>query len=131
MLGIIKGRYNPGANPFATQPSVRFDSDATLGDPGVVYEFNVKLYRVKAAASEADWEYEVGAAREEFELRLANKYPWLVVEGFTGRSGGWLAIKDTAGRMTVARLRDISDRIDAARARFKRRVERDYPRPKS
>jgi hypothetical protein len=114
---------------FAPQPVIRFDGVAQLGDLDVVYEFNVKIQcMLPSSARHDEWAHEVDVAREEFELRLANKYPWLRVEGFTGRSGGWLAIRDTAGRMTEPRLHDVQRRVAAALERFKKRMVRKYPR---
>lgn len=125
---IVKGSYNPGMNPFAPQPSCRFDADAKLGDPDVVYEFNVKIRGLQSNAPEAAWDREVAVSLRAFTISLRARYPWLEIEGFTGRSGGWLAIKDTAGRMNKRTLEAVQRAVDKAIEAFKKHMVTRYPR---
>jgi hypothetical protein len=124
---ITRAPYNPGMNPFASLPDVRFAGEAKLGDPGVAYEFNVRV-RCDSDAREADWAHEVAHARDLFAYRIELAYPYLRVGGFRGRSGGWLAIDDPEGRMTLATLRTLVDHVSAALGAFVERMERVYPR---
>jgi hypothetical protein len=128
-LGPMRvGAYNPGMNPFAPMPSVRFETRWALGDPGAVYEFNVKIHGLPSNASEEQWDREVRRAFRAFETMLRARYPWLGELSFTGRSAGWLAIEDAEGRMTIETLNALSDAVDAALARFKQTMVRVYPR---
>lgn len=124
----LRQRYNPGMNPFAPMPKVRFESRWTLGDPHAVYEFNVKIMGLASDASEEQWSWEVDQAREAFEHDLRAKYPWVGSVYFTGRSGGWLAVDDPAGKMTKVKLAAISKMVGAALASFKRHMVEEYPR---
>lgn len=127
-MKIVRASYNPGMNPFAPQPSCRFDPNAKVGGVGVVYEFNVKIRGLASNASEEQWDREVTLALRAFTISLRARYPWLEVEGFTGRSGGWVAIKDTQGRMRLRTLaavdRDVTEAVEA----FKKHMVARYPR---
>jgi hypothetical protein len=127
-MPIIKARYNPGMNPFAARIPCRFDGDSNLGDAGVVYEFNVKIYRLASNASEGAWYREVESARERFHEEVANRWPGLDVTGFTGRSAGWLCVEDTTGQMTEKRLAALERMVTKALERFKRHMVAKYPR---
>jgi hypothetical protein len=116
-------------NPWAPIPDVRFETRWKLGDPGAVYEFNVKLYSMGLGTiSDVEWEHDVRVAYEEFERALRKKYPWLGPMYFTGRSGGWLAIEDPKGQMTKPRLLAISKAVQAAKAQFKKDMRAAWPR---
>jgi len=125
---IVKGPYNPGMNPFAAQPSIRFDADRKLGDAGGDYEFNVKLYNVACSATEREWSADVETARDEFEQVMRRRYPWLTGFHFTGRSAGWLVIRDPEGKMTMRRLLAIGKAVEKAVEQFKRDMMQCYPR---
>ena len=127
-LNIVKATYNPGAHPFLPQPTIRFDANARIGDEGVTYEFNVKIMKLNCEADFIDWDCERQAAYADFELVLSKKYPFFELAGFTGRSGGWLALIDQKGRMTEARLKTIQKMVDKALKEFKQRMIREYPR---
>jgi hypothetical protein len=125
----LRQRYGrAGMNPFAPQPRVRFESRWNLGDPGAVYEFNVKIYRLESDASEGDWYHEVQSALEDFQTAVHKKYPWVGDVHFTGRSGGWLAVEDPDGRMTRAKLEAIGKLVGAGLSRFKKHMVSEYPR---
>ncbi len=66
----VKGVHNPGMNPFSIPPNVLFDSRWQIGDPGAVYEFNVKIQRVDAQIDPGDWE-----RRRHFVAYIEENYP--------------------------------------------------------
>lgn len=119
---------NPGMNPFAPQPSVRFPGESKLGDAGVPYEFNVKIMRLESDASEEDYYHEAQRALESFQSAMHAKYPWLGDMHFSGRSGGWLTIEDPQGKMTKPKLAAIRKAVGAALAKFKAHMMKEYPR---
>jgi len=102
---------------------VRLDDRWRLGDPGAVYEFNIKLLPVKAEAPQSAWDNDVQMAMQEFGASLRKKYPWIGEVSVTGRSGGWLAIEDPKGKMTKATLDAIAKRVDAAKRQFVKDTE--------
>jgi hypothetical protein len=128
MIGPIKRTYNPGMHPFLPQPVVRFDSDAKLGDEGVTYEFNVKLPLFECGGDFIDWDLERQAHYLAFESVFKRKYPFFTLEGFTGRSGGWLALSDPQGRMTKARITSIQKMVKKALDEFKKDMAATYPK---
>jgi hypothetical protein len=125
---FTRGPYNPGMNPFAPLPSVRFPGDSKIGDARVPYEFNVKIYRIEANASVEDLVIERDDHLAVFREAMCKKYPWLGSMYFSGRSGGWLTIEDPQGKMTRPRLLAISDAVDVALARFRQHLIKEYPR---
>jgi hypothetical protein len=127
-ISIVKGSYNPGMNPFAPQPLARFRADGKLGDAGLTYEFNVKIQKIDCEADFVDWDIDRQMAYQDFEEVLRRKYPFFTLEGFTGRSGGWLAIQDPQGRMTEKRLETIQKMVGAALKQFKKDMIAAYPR---
>lgn len=126
---IVRANYNPGMNPFAPQPAVRFPRDAKPGDAGVEYEFNVKIRKIACAATQDEWDQEVSVALDRFRDGM-RRYKGLAGFYFTGRSAGWLLIKDVDGRMTEGRLLAIRRRVGKALAEFKRYMVETYPRPR-
>jgi hypothetical protein len=122
------GGYNPGMNPFAPMPKVRFPGGSKLGDAGVPYEFNVKIMRLESDAPEDVYYQEVQDALADFEAAMHRKYPWLGSMYFSGRSGGWLTIEHPTGKMTKAKLEVIAKAVGAALARFKQHMVTEYPR---
>ncbi len=122
------GHYNPGANPFAPQPRIRFDGKRKLGDAGVTYEFNVKIQRIESSATQEQWDCEVESSREAFEEYLRRRWPWIGGIYFSGRSGGWLSIEDPSGRMTGRTLIAMQKQVGAALKAFKAHMVKEYPR---
>jgi len=114
-------------NPFAPQARVRLEDRWRLGDIGAVYEFNIKLGRVDAECSEAQWEQDARTALDEFEQMLRKKYPWIGNIHTTGRSGGWLAIEDPKGKMTKATLATIAKLVEAGKRQFVKDMEQAWP----
>ncbi len=115
--------YDPTWGPF---PSVRHEG--TLGDAGVVYEFNVKLRsRVPTSASWETMMEEAERALEDFADQLREKNKWIGNVYFTGRSGGWLAVEDREGRMTRAKLDAIAKKVGAGLKSFKKYLAEEYP----
>lgn len=126
-LNIVKATYNPGMNPFLPQPVCRFDCDSRIGDEGVTYEFNVKILKIQSSADFVDWDIERQVAYGDFELLLQKKFPFFTLQGFTGRSGGWLALEDPQGRMTEARLKKIQKLVAVALLSFKKHMIATFP----
>jgi hypothetical protein len=127
-MRTVRATYNPGHNPFLPQPVARFDADGRLGDVGLVYEFNVKIHGLPSNADQDNWDWEVETALRAFKISFEHRHPWADVEGFTGRSGGWLAIKDTTGRMTPRTLEITQQRVKEALEAFKKHMVARYPR---
>ncbi|HXB28059.1 MAG TPA: hypothetical protein VNV25_25235 [Gemmatimonadaceae bacterium] len=125
---LSHGTYNPGARPFAPQPVCRFDGDKKIGDPGVTYEFNVKIYGLASNADQVDWDDEVSTALSHFKLRARLRWPWIGSIEFSGRSGGWLAVEDPQGKMTKRSLEAMQKVVAKGLAAFKRHMIRTYPR---
>ena len=125
---IVRTTYNPGHNPFAPQPRVRFDGSRKLGDAGVTYEFNVKIQRIESDATQVQWDSEVERSFEGFTEYVRGRWPWLGAVYFTGRSGGWLAIEDPSGRMTGRTLVAIQKQVGLSLQAFKRHMVAEYPR---
>jgi hypothetical protein len=126
-MNFTRGRYNPGMNPFAPQPVIRFDGDKTIGDAGVTYEFNVKLHRVRSNATEEQWSFAARDAFDAFETYARGRWPWVGAVYQNGRSGGWLAVEDPQGRMTKRTLAAMQTAVEKALAKFKRHMVTTYP----
>ena len=126
-LNIVRGVYNPGMRPFAPQPICRFDGDKKIGDAGVTYEWNVKIYGLPSAADEYEWDHEVQEAFASFAEAAEKRWPWIGRIYQNGRSGGWLAVEDPDGRMTERSLKAMRVFVEAALARFKRHMVKVYP----
>jgi hypothetical protein len=124
----VKGTYNPGMRPFTSQPAVRFDGDAKLGDAGVAYEFNIKVLTLHVECSQDDWDREVCEAIRRFEAQARARWPWIGAIYTTGRSGGWLAITDPSGRMTRRTLEAMRRSVGKALAAFKKYMREIYSR---
>jgi hypothetical protein len=127
-LNIVRGTYNPGMRPFAPQPVCRFDADKKIGDAGVTYEWNVKIYGLASDATTEQWDGAVADAFDAFEAYAHCRWPWLGSIYFSGRSGGWLAVHDLHGKMTERSLGAMRKVVDKALRAFKRHMITEYPR---
>ena len=109
---------------------VRYERKWHLGDPGAVYEFNIKLPKIEGVRQDLDWEtIQIHAedAIEELATLLRRRFFWVGEVYQTGRSRGWLAVEDKTGRATEAGLQKIAGLVDASRRQFIRMLREEYP----
>ncbi len=109
----------------------RWDANYKLGlvgAIGAVYEFNIKIPPVSVDMTDDEFEMEAENALDLLADDLRARYRWIGQVGRTGRSGGWLTIKDTKGLATRAKLENIVDMVSKAKANFIKHIEREYPR---
>jgi hypothetical protein len=102
--------------------------ESEIGDPGVEYEFEIKLqkiYHVDMTNDELDMESQ--DSLDDFKRMLKARYKWITDIYQTGRSGGWLAIKDGKGGATKAKLKTIAKLVDQAQAAFIKDLQHRYP----
>lgn len=109
--------------------TMRVEKKYEVGDPGAVYEFNIKLPLMRGVDC-TDKEFSE-AARESIEIfvrQLKQRYTWIGRVYQTGRSAGWLAIEDKKGLATEAKLKTIQKMVNRALDQFVRYMEEAYPR---
>ena len=121
-------------NPFPVlkqDPRMRIESQYKAGEPGAVYEFNVKFYRGDYSADVDDdsMYIETGHAVEVFADVLRERFPWVGKVHITGRSGGWLAVEDKQGKATSKKIEQIADMVDDARKEFGKYLDEQYSGP--
>lgn len=109
-------------------PPIRYETRYEIGEPGAVYEFNVKLLPFESSIDDTDFEFERDNALEGFGSWLRSRYKWVGSMHFTGRSGGWLAIVDKKGGATEKALLAIADAVAKEKRHFVRYLEKEYPR---
>ena len=126
-MNFTRGHYNPGMRPFAPQPICRFDGDKKLGDAGVTYEFNVKVFGCRCSATCDQFDAAARGAFEAFESYARERWPWIGNIYQNGRSGGWLAVHDPRGQMTKRSLAAMQKAVDKALRAFKRHMVTEYP----
>ena len=107
---------------------VRWDTKWNLGDPGAVYEFNIKLRKFHAPRlTDERLSFEADGALQYFEENfLRARYPWVGKVFRGGRSGGWLAVEDRDGRATREDILEISAAVEDGRELFIQRMEAEY-----
>lgn len=106
--------------PAATRLNQRW----SVGDLGAVYEFKIKIQKLDAPGmTDEDFEHEVEVALEEFIPNLQKRFSWIGEIYRTGRTNGWLAIRDDYGKATKKSIETIAKMVEAARRQFKRDVE--------
>ena len=123
-----KANHYPGA--LRPDPRIRYETKWKIGDPGAVYEFNVKFARgdYSAEVDEVAMYREVGRAAEAFGSVLRGRYPWVGDVSIKGRSGGWLAVEDRDGGATREKIGEIADMVDDARVEFGKYLDETYGR---
>lgn len=121
-----RARNQPGM--LRADPRIRYEKKWKVGDPGAIYEFNIKLGRIDAPrlTDEALEREALGAIEYFEESRLRARYPWIGRVYRTGRSGGWLAVEDKTGGATKEDILEIADTVDESREHFERRMEETY-----
>jgi hypothetical protein len=127
MTAKYKQKRHVGPTPASLSSSCRYDSNAVVGDRGVVYEFDIKMPPLDCDITEGAFERESGQAFGELADLLGSKYKWIGSIRRSGRSGGWLAITDKKGGATVARLKKIIEDVELEKRAFARYLERKYP----
>ncbi len=114
--------FHEDSEPYNMRPNttVRSEKKYKLGEPGSVYEFDVKFGAELRGVniSDEDLQLETHVAVQTFAGELRKSYPWIGRVFLTGRSGGWLAIEDRAGGATRADIEAINERVDEAHAAF-------------
>ena len=106
----------------------RYDSRKKIGDPGVEYEFDIKIPPLGVDMTADEFDYEAQDALIQLGRALKKRYPWTGRWYQTGRSGGWFAFTDEHGEATKAKLQTIIGMIEQAKEKFCKRLERQYPR---
>lgn len=109
--------------------TMRLEKRWQVGDPGAVYEFDIKLPRITGVRDITNEEFEIEAedSIQFFVEDLRERYSWIGQVYQTGRSGGWLAIEDKKGLATTAKLENISKMIDEAMKDFIKQLRSQYP----
>ena len=102
--------------------------ESEIGEPGVEYEFEIKIQKIyHVDMTDAELDMESQDSIEDFKRMLRARYKWITDIYQTGRSGGWLAIKDGKGGATVAKLKTIAKLVDKAQEDFVKYLQRTYP----
>lgn len=109
-------------------PRIRIETKYKSGEPGAVYEFNVKFHKRDYSADvDDDTMYiEVREAVDVFADLLRDQFPWVGEVYLTGRSGGWLAVEDKQGKATNKKIEQIADMVDDARVEFGKYLDEAY-----
>jgi len=112
---------------ITVESECRYDSGKRIGDPGVEYEFDIKMPKLSVDMSNDDFDAEAQDALIDLAYQAQTRYPWARHWYQTGRSGGWFAFVDEDGDATKAKLQVLIDMVSAAKNRFIKRIEREYP----
>jgi hypothetical protein len=112
--------------PLEPDARLRWETKYEIGDPGAVYEFNVKFGAPGAKFSDDDLQFERDHAVKVFEDILRGDYPWVGNVYLTGRSGGWLAVEDKKGGATEDAVLAILERVEDARDEFVKYMKEEY-----
>lgn len=111
---------------MSTMRSTAYEAD--IGEPGVVYEFEIKLQKIyNVDMTDGELLMESEDSIEDFERMLKARYKWITEVYQTGRSGGWLAVKDGKGGATKGKLKTIAKLVDQAQKDFVRYLQEEYP----
>ena len=96
----------------------------------IVFEFNVKLRRLETSLDKDGFDFEVQDELMKFEVWLRKKYSWVESVYLGGRSGGWLTVvcKPGSGPTSTTVPHSIAKHIFSELQKFKKHVEKDYPR---
>lgn len=118
-----KTRTDPTWGPI---PDMR--TEGPIGKAGTVYEFNIKLHHelIGLSLTDDDLAIESDLAVQGIAEVLRESYPWISEVYQSGRSGGWLAIKDADGKAREKSLREISEFIQEEKAEFARELKERY-----
>lgn len=102
-------------------------TEGPVGKPGTVYEFNIKLRGLRGVKiSDEELYVESELAVRGLSETLQESYPWISEVYQTGRSGGWLAIKDRDGKARDQSLREIGKFIQEERESFEQDLRERY-----
>ncbi len=112
---------------ITTESSCRWDEGKKVGDPGVEYEFDIKMPKLNVDMTNAEYENEAHDEIQWFKGELKTRYKWIGRIEQTGRSGGWLMVQDVKGGATKAKLQAIIRMVESAMKRFIKRLEEEYP----
>ncbi len=116
---------------YSLESSCRWDERYKIGDQGAEYEFDIKLPRLATGATDEEFTAEADQALDVLAQELRRRYSWIGRVGRAGRSGGWLAIEDTKGLATFAKLEKIIDMVAKAKSDFADFLETYYPEDRS
>jgi hypothetical protein len=107
--------------------TMRYEKGREIGEPGGVYEFNVKLRRLRGVKiSDSKLYHETEDALHAFAGRLRKRFRWIDTIELRGRSNGWLAIEDPQGRATKSELRTINTMVENALSKFQEGLRKEY-----
>jgi hypothetical protein len=70
-------------------------------------------------------------AIDQLKQLVKRKYPWVGAMYMTGRGPGWFAVEDPKGKMTKAKLKEMSQLVEAERRQFIKDMEEAYPRARA
>ncbi len=107
--------------------TMRYEKGHEIGEPGGVYEFNVKLRRLRGVKiSDSKLYHETEDALHAFAGRLRKRFRWIDTIELRGRSNGWLAIEDPQGGATRSELRTINAMVEKAVVKFQDDLRSEY-----
>ncbi len=104
----------------------RYSQKKKIGDPGVEYEFNIKMPALGIDVPEDDFEADAENAIIDLTYAIKKRYHWARNWYRTGRSGGWLSFTDEDGDATKAKLQVIIGMVTKAKEKFANQLIRDY-----
>ncbi len=109
------------------ESSCRYNKDAAVGDPGVWYEFDIKMPKLNVDMTNAEFDRESDDALNDLAGYIKAKHKWIGRIHRAGRSGGWMSVEDKKGGATEAKLKKIIKDVELEKRAFGRRLEREYP----
>lgn len=108
----------------------RYDTRDTIGNAGVVYEFDIKippLHPMGIDCTQEEFDEEAEECLEGLAYALRKRYSWIGTIHRAGRSGGWLAIEDKKGLATREKLSNIIKMVEAVKGQFIRALKHRCP----
>ena len=113
--------------PHSLESSCRWDEKYKIGDVGAEYEIDIKIPPVSVSMTDEEFTAESDQALHVLAQELRKRYSWIGRVGRAGRSGGWLAIEDTRGLATFAKLENITAMVAQSKSDFVDFIETYYP----
>lgn len=112
---------------ITAESECRYDQGKKIGDPGVEYEFDIKMPKLHVDMTHDEFDAEAQDALIDLAYTLKGRYPWARHWYQTGRSGGWFAFVDEDGDATKAKLQVLIGIVEKAKKKFIKHLERTYP----
>jgi len=121
---MARGELGPA---YSLESSCRWDEKYKIGDVGAEYEFDIKMPPLHVEMTDEEFTNEADQALDVLAQELRRRYTWIGRVGRAGRSGGWLAVEDTRGLATFAKLNNVTDMVAKAKSDFVDYIETYYP----